>query len=221
MEGREVFSILQDISAAERKLGMETTLWATKAAAICRQMGDALHLVMVGRSNFPHYVEYMADPLIADSGGVFIRDVNARSRKRGYSPILHHYLERCEFIADGGRCALFHLLTLVDDTDYYIEACHASIARIGRSSLATERYIGRGGSLLCNLDCPNCILNIQNYELRPWRAGEAPPRYGKYIAIPNLDRDGDTPPSESRLFRGRFNGSRIPLRGNDASRRYI
>ena len=46
-------------------------------------------------------------PSISDRMGVFIREVIARSHRRGNSAILHPELENYESIALGGRCVLF------------------------------------------------------------------------------------------------------------------
>ena len=46
-------------------------------------------------------------PSISDRGAVFIREVIARSHRRGNSAILHPELENYESIALGGRCVLF------------------------------------------------------------------------------------------------------------------
>ena len=64
----------------------DPTSWAIDAPAMCRDVGDFLHLVMIGGSIFSHYVEYMDDRPIVDNGSVFISEVIARSKKGGGSP---------------------------------------------------------------------------------------------------------------------------------------
>ena len=79
---------------------------------------------------YPHYSEYMAEPPVVDNGGVFIREVIARSRKRENSPTPHPYLQKYEYVAGAGRCALFPIITLVADTDYYNDACQSVMEKL-------------------------------------------------------------------------------------------
>ena len=131
VEDRKVFSIIRDVSTGDRELEMRTTSRAIDSASMCREVGDSLHFAMVGGSIFPHYSEYMDESPIVDTGRVFIQEVIDRARKRGgNSPTPHHYMERCESIAEGGRCALFPPLTLVADTDCNIDACQSVMRRI-------------------------------------------------------------------------------------------
>ena len=85
-EEHKVVPILREISTGDRKLETDPTAWAINAPAMCREVGDCLHLVMVGGGIFSHYVEYMADRPIVDNGSVFIREVIARSKRRGGIP---------------------------------------------------------------------------------------------------------------------------------------
>ena len=63
------------------------------------------------------------------------------------------------------------LLALVDASDYYADSFRSVIARLRLSSSDGT------GSILRNLECGDCIVNIRNYELRSAYGGvEVPGR---------------------------------------------
>ena len=90
---RKVFPIPREISTGEQKLETDPTSRDINASAMCRKVGDCLHLVMVGGETFSRYVEYMDGRPIVYNGSVFIREAIARSKRRGGAPTPHPCLE--------------------------------------------------------------------------------------------------------------------------------
>ena len=77
--GHEVFENLRELSIKERGPADSIKSRAIAAAAICRKLGDTLHMTMVGGSIFPRYVAN-SNPSRRNRDGVFIREAIARSR---------------------------------------------------------------------------------------------------------------------------------------------
>ena len=177
----EVFAALRGAVSSEKEASIETSSWARAAASMCRKIDDTLHLTMVSGSIFSHYVEYIYRNT-ADSESAFLRETIARSRGRGDSSALPAELEMYESVAIGGKCVLLPLLSTMEDTDCYTEACHAVAERIRECQKGGTERAGRDGRGLGDLECDDCLLCIGEFDLRVAQNGSLPMVYGKYIA---------------------------------------
>ena len=176
----EVFAALRDSLSTHMETDSKTPSWARAAASMCRKIDDTLHLTMVSGSIFSHYVEYLA-PSTFDRGGAFLRETIARSRSRGTSVALHPDLEIYESIASGGKCVLFPLLSLMEEDDYYIEACQVAAERIRGRQKGGPLRVDREDKQMGVLKCADCLLSVGGFELRIVHDGPGPAVYGKYI----------------------------------------
>ena len=120
-------------------------------------------------------------PSISDRRGVFIREVIARSHRRGDSAILHPDLEKYESIALSGRCVLFPLLSLAEETDYYGEACDAVVGELRRCVGGRSCDVAGGDRSIYNLQCADCVLRFGRYGLQLSHAGPGSFEEGMYI----------------------------------------